>query len=612
MNVFMAQTNPMAQRIVICDAGQLISQGIDFRRLCVHFRGMRFVTPLFLVAVLALASGLHLVSFAYFKTWDIDKAAARLTLYRSTLEAELRHFAHLPFLVSLDPVVADTLAGGASEPLDYRMARFAQSAGLDAMYLMDDTGLTIAASNANGSNSFKGQSYAFRPYFQTAMRGELGEFYGIGATTGIPGYFYAMAVRSAGADAAGVIAIKIDLSELQDSWEASGERIILANADGVVLLASDPDWRYRTLAPLSGAQRERIIGSRQFGAEPLTALDWQSDQRNQSATIGNDTFLYLQTANLPNGWSLHFFAPDDQAVTRAWLVTGTFLALVLMSFSALQVSRLRRTRAALRRSEREETALRSANERLAVEIEERRVAERSLQKTQADLERAGRLAALGQLASSVTHELGQPIAAMRNQLAASEMTVGPTPLHEKMQGLVARMENITRQLKFFSRKGRDSFEDCDLADIMSDALELLEPNITGQDAQVVFQRPADTITLRANKLRIEQVMTNIVRNALDAMEDGDLRQIDITMGGDATIVWFDVADTGTGLGDRSLEELQEPFATTRESGRGMGLGLTISAGIVSDHGGTITATNRDAGGTAFRVVLPRNERGVAA
>ena len=90
MNVFMAQTNPMAQRIVICDAGQVISQGIDFRRLCVHFRGMRFITPLFLVAVLALASGLHLVSFAYFKTWDIDKAAARLTLYRSTLEAELR------------------------------------------------------------------------------------------------------------------------------------------------------------------------------------------------------------------------------------------------------------------------------------------------------------------------------------------------------------------------------------------------------------------------------------------------------------------------------------------------------------------------------------------
>ncbi len=569
---------------------------------------MRLAYALFSVLVLALSAALFWGSFAYFKTQEIDKAAARLTLYRSALEAELRHFAHMPFLLSQDPFVAAALDGGDIDALDYRLARFAQSAGIDAIYLMDATGHTISASNAQSAASFKGQNYGFRPYFQEARNGRLGEFYGIGATTGEPGYFYAIAVGHPGASADGVIAIKIDLSKLQASWQASGERILLANADGVVLLASEPTWRYAALEALSEAQKERIVASRQFASEPLEALDWTVDLSAQTARIDGEQLLYLRSGNLPNQWSLHFFVPDDQAVTRAWLTVGTFMVLVMMSFIAYQLTRVRRIGAALRRSETEEALLRQANDKLAVEIEERRQAERNLQKTQAELERAGRLAALGQLASSVTHELGQPIAAMRNQLAAAEMTGGPTPLNEKMQGLVARMEGITKQLKFFSRKGRDAFEVIDLRDVMGDALELLEPTIEKAEAAVRFVSPKETLELKANRLRIEQVMTNLVRNALDAVEVAEAREIEVDMGIAGEEVWFQVSDTGHGLGNQSFDDLREPFATTRESGRGMGLGLTISAGIVSDHGGTITATERPEGGAVFRVTLPNSER----
>ncbi|MEO1293457.1 MAG: cache domain-containing protein, partial [Pseudomonadota bacterium] len=378
---------------------------------------MRYLHLASIILALASSAAVYWGSYTYFKGQAVEQAAARLTLYRSTVEAELRRFVHLPFLLSLDPIVAETLNGSDTAPLDFRLARFAESAGIDAIYLMDRTGLTISASNASLPGSFVGQNYAFRPYFKAALDGELGEFYGIGATTGIPGYFYATAVQRQNAPMNGVIAIKLDLSDLQDSWQASGERILLSNADGVVLLASDPDWRYRTLAPLSSSQRERIVASRQFGQEPLTPLDWSPAPARQTALIGGERQLYLRTDDLPHGWSLHFFAPDDQAVTRAWLMASTVLFLSVLFVIAVQVRRVRRIGDALQRSEREEAELRSANERLAVEIEERRAAERSLQKTQADLERAGRLAALGQLASSVTHELGQPIAAMRNQLA---------------------------------------------------------------------------------------------------------------------------------------------------------------------------------------------------
>ena len=247
--------------------------------------------------------------------------------------------------------------------------------------------------------------------------------------------------------------------------------------------------------------------------------------------------------------------------------------------------------------------MRSANERLAVEIEERRVAERNLQKTQAELERAGRLAALGQLASSVTHELGQPIAAMRNQLAAAEMASGATPLNDKMQGLVARMEDITRQLKFFSRKGRDQFETVDLAQIISGALDLLTPTISEIGADVSFEPPIKPVTMHGNRLRLEQVMTNLIRNALDAVEDANIRNVEITLGEEADSLWIQVADTGHGLMGKSLEDLREPFATTRESGKGMGLGLTISAGIVSDHDGVLSAEDRETGGAVFRATF---------
>ncbi|GAA6164073.1 ATP-binding protein [Pelagimonas sp. KU-00592-HH] len=565
---------------------------------------MRFVYGLLLMLVFAISVALFQGAFSYFKAQQVEKASARLTLYRNTLESEMRHFAHLPFLLSLDPFVANSLAQPETEVLDTRLARFAQSAGLDAIYLMDHTGFTLSASNAGSATSFKGENYAYRPYFQTAQTGQLGEFYGIGATTGKPGYFYAIAVRHPSGGDDGVIAIKADLTPIQESWQASGERMLLSNADGVVLLASEPEWRYRTLQALTPKQKVRIDASRQFAGEPLVPLAWSVDETAGTADIGGQTFLYLRTANLPNSWSLHFLEPLDLALRSAWLTTGAFVMLAMMSFIAFQFSRARRVRAALYKSEQEELLLRQANEKLAVEIEERRVAERNLQKTQAELERAGRLAALGQLASSVTHELGQPIAAMRNQLVAAEMTQGASPLNEKMQGLVLRMENITKQLKFFSRKGRDQFEVLDLREVVDVALELMEPNISQIGADVSVERPEAALLLKGNRTRLEQVATNILRNALDAVEEQGEKRVAISLGHDDKEAWFEVSDTGHGLGDKSYEDLREPFTTSRESGRGMGLGLTISAGIVSDHGGIIRAQDRAGGGAVFRVSLP--------
>ena len=277
---------------------------------------------------------------------------------------------------------------------------------------------------------------------------------------------------------------------------------------------------------------------------------------------------------------------------------------ILMS---VQFQRARRIGAALRRSEREEAELRAANERLAIEIEERRSAERRLQRTQDELERAGRLAVLGQLAASVTHELGQPIAAMRNHLAAAELQGQGGTMLPRLQGLVDRMEGITRQLKFFARKGKQEFEQVDLRDAIHAVLELMRPSVDAQEVTLDITLPDHPVMLQSNRLRIEQVMTNLMRNAVDAMVDCDPRVLSVAVGQNNDAVWFTVGDTGHGLGDRDLRELAEPFVTTRESGQGMGLGLAISSAIVDDHGGRISAQNRDSGGAIFRVTFPKQE-----
>ncbi|TDL84541.1 ATP-binding protein [Meridianimarinicoccus aquatilis] len=551
---------------------------------------------------------IYLLSLGYFQAAEVSKANGRLSLVRSSVFAEMERFSHLTYVLARDPIVIAAANGADPTVLNARLSAFAGQAGLDAIYLMRPDGMTIAASNAGSVESFVGQSYAFRPYFTQAVAGGQGRFYGIGATTGLPGYFIADAVL-VGGDVVGVVAIKLDLTKLEDSWRDAGETVLLANTDGVTLLSSDPEWRYRAMIPLSNAQRVRIEGSRQFPGQSLEQLNWQT-RGAQRAEIGGRTWIHLVASDLPHDWSLHYFASNDQAVTRSVLVAGGGVIVLALLFIASQVRKTRLINAALRRSEAEELNLRRANERLAVEIEERKVAEQRLERTQDELSRASRLAALGQLAASVTHELGQPIAAMRNHLAAAEMagTANASSLMP-VAGLVDRMEGITRQLKFFARSEPNRFGAVDLRQAVAASLELVAPNLEVHKLACSVVQPDAPVLVRGNQLRLEQVITNLLRNAADAMDDTEVREIDIGIGQTAGTGWVEVCDRGHGLGDTTLEDLQEPFVTTRESGQGMGLGLAISAGIVQEHHGRITACNRPGGGAIFRVEIPMQQGG---
>ncbi len=560
-----------------------------------------------ILATIATAVVVNLWAYRTFVAQELTQSEGQLSLYRSTVFAELERHSHLTHILARDTFVTEAISGGHTGVVNARFAEFAQKSGLDAIYLMGPSGFTIAASNHASPSSFVGQNYAFRPYFKTALAGAQGRFYAIGTTTGQPGYFIADAVHDVTGAVGGVVAIKKSFSNLEESWRNAGQQVILTNQDGVVLLASDVAWRYRTLAPLSAQRRDAIGASRQFPGQELAPLDWRAHAANR-AEIAGEQRLHLVADDLPNGWQLHYFASDDRAVARSWLATALVVVLAGALMIVVQVQRARRIDRALKRAEQEEMQLRVSNSQLANEVAERKAAEQQLKAAQKELEHTSRLAALGELSASVTHELGQPIAAMRNHLAAAEINPARSgALSGEITALVARMEAITRQLKFFATPSKDPFEEFDLLSAMQAAVTLLAPNIDATGVTLHWETAPQSppAAARGNRLRIEQVMTNILRNACDAIEETAAPQLDLRLGQTDTDVWFEVADNGHGLAGASLDNLQEPFVTTRESGRGMGLGLAISANIIKDHGGTMSARDRPNGGAVFRITLPR-------
>jgi two-component system C4-dicarboxylate transport sensor histidine kinase DctB len=549
--------------------------------------------------------GIYVASFDLVKRAEVARASARLTLYDSGLSAALDQYTHLPVVLAQDSHVLAGVAGQNLQTLYIRLRSFAASAGVDAIYLMDVDGLTIAASNFDETPTFLGNSYAFRPYFQTAMGGNSGQFFAIGVTTLKPGYFLSRPVRNSRGDIRGVIAVKVDLSPLAQTWARTGENVFVSNPDGVVVLASDTAWRYQTLSPLSGLDRADIERGQQFANEPLMALDWSSN--GTSARLNDVAFIHLRQNVGPLRWRVHYLSPKAALHKNAALATFVFLAVLAVAIGVWLQLRARRVRNALQASQEDRRKLGRINQALAKEIEDRRVAEARLEKAQIDLQRSSKLAALSQLSASVTHELGQPLSAMKTYLTAAEIQGTSTPkVLGKLGGLVSRMEQITTQLRFFAKPSDAPFKRIDLRNVWDNAFDLVRHDITAARIKVQYTPPADPIWIEGNSFRLEQVVINILKNAVLAIAEAPSTTavIHVLLEADGRLT---IIDTGLGLQGKSLQTLQEPFVTTRSSGTGMGLGLAISAGIVAEHLGTLCA-NDTATGAKFILTLPLAQR----
>lgn len=545
-----------------------------------------------LIAIVVIATlATYFVAHRYFGQLETMAASNRVELYLRSLNETLRQHQHMPFVLAGDPRYSSALDPEAVDPeTNVRLAQLAKQAKLEAIYLMDASGVVLAASNAGLPDSFLGQNYGFRPYFKEALAGRRSDYFAIGATSGRPGYFVAEPVAFASGSQQGVIAIKLDVSELQRSWESSTETVVAINKDNIIVLSSNPDWLFRPIIDLTPDARQRITQSRQFGTEPLSQLAWAENGDTQVAIEGT-TYIAARGHSDWQDWSVVYLQPVSKVTRETLVVTVLFGSLIAVLVGFATFLRSRRIALAYAASERRRLALTQTN--------------RQLEQAQAELARSAKLSALGQLAASVTHELGQPISAFRNHLAAAEISgeITSPSTANSLNKLVERMEDIIKQFRYFARGRAGDKARVDFADILGEVGTLLRAdfeaagvgfNITALDF------PAD---VHANKVLLEQALTNLLTNALHAVENEPSPEVSVGVASVDDRIEVRVADNGPGLDGVSLADLQEPFFSTKPSGIGMGLGLAIATEIIKDHGGELTL-EPSAKGAVFVFSLP--------
>ena len=562
----------------------------------------------------------------------------RMTLYESTLQAALEKFRYLPFVVTRNQGVAELVAGGDdAKTVNLYLEQVNAQAGAAALYVLDRKGDTLAASNWRSEVSFVGHNYSFRPYFRDAMEGKAGGFFAIGATTGEPGYFMSWPIVGAAVSGQpdrilGVAVVKVDLDPLQQDWRDGGETVFVSDINGVIFLSSRADWKYRTLGPLTSETLERIRQGRQYRGTELRPLDLIPASANAPAPTADDqstadgqgtanaqdevrrfegSEYLMQSREVGNlTGSLHYLTPLAAVTARVSAVVAIMIISWILLFFAVLFLRERRLKAASARRAREAMAIEAVNRQLQAEIEERRRTEGELRETQNELVQAGKLAALGQMSAAIAHELNQPLAAIQTFLAGSRIFLkrGDSGQVEEnlttLSGLADRMAAITGQLKTFARKSEGKLAPVVLQDAVRDALALLEPQIRLDMVEIVTDLPDRPVTIRADEVRVGQVLVNFIRNAIDAMAESEKRQVAIALEVKDRTAELTIDDSGHGISEENLSKLFDPFFTTKDVGEGIGLGLSISYGIVTDLGGSLLAANNAAGGARFTIRLP--------
>ena len=605
----------------------------------------------------------------------------RLDLFAAVVESRLRRLEPVPATVQLNPAVLAVLRQprqpqALAAASDY-LSRLNAHVGSLAVYVLDERGTVIASSNPDQPDDSRlGQDVSFRPYYLEALAGRATRHFAIGIGGQEPGYFVAHPIHD-GARVRGVAAIKISLSPLEQTWEMLGAPALVADAHQVVILSSRAEWRYTSLVGLTTERRVDLQLTRHYGdlRLPRFPLDVslsvdEDSQELQGQLPGGLSprrgapwrpgVMVLGRSLDGMDWRVLIFSDlrgvQDQAALAG---LGQGLAVAFVGLLALFLAQRRRIEHQKRQAKRQledanaqleaEVARRTqelvdANAQLRQEVSEREQAEATLRAAQDELVHAGKMALLGQLAAGITHELTQPLGAIRTLAgnAAEFMRRDQMAQAQENLSIVARLVDqmgvIIDPLKGFARKSAAVPVATDVGRVLGQALFLFDLRLRHDRVQVANLVPAGTHTAWCDPNRLEQVLVNLLANALDAMRDAPNRAlrlsvelVDMPMADPAAeqaaapvsvpaeppaslpaaespvvrpLLILSVTDTGPGLSADNLQRLFEPFYTTKPGGAGLGLGLAISRDIAREFGGDLQAGNAPEGGACFRLSVP--------
>ncbi|WP_341861623.1 ATP-binding protein [Gymnodinialimonas sp. 57CJ19] len=548
--------------------------------------------------------------------------AATLRLATEVLRGALERTQALPALIADRPILPQLLAEPDNEGIvpfaNELLRQSALSLDVSDIYVLDTEGRTIAASNYRTEHSFVGQSFAYRPYFIDAMGAGLGRFHGLGTTSGQRGYYFASPVIE-DTRIIGVVVVKIRLDEFEETWAASDASIMVRDVNSVVFLSDRAAWRFRRTGLIAHWVMDEIARTRQYPIALLTPLEMTFSALDpdlgfglELANVEGESFVSQTALVAAASWRVSILTPTGPATQRAWtavlllVLVAVIVGLVSAAIFARRARLIERLAAERSLATLLEARVAERTTALKAEVEERRATEVRLRKTQAELVQAGKLAALGQMSAALSHEFNQPLSAIKSYAENArafldrERPEDARSNIERISGLTDRMAAISKHLRNFARRPGEKTGPVPLRPVIHDALELMAARLRG--AEVVYHPPEEEIWVRGGRVRLQQVVVNILGNAMDAMADLDAPRIEITLtGGQRPEI--SVRDIGPGLSAEALEQAFDPFFTTKEPGKGLGLGLSISFNIIGDFGGRLSAQNHPEGGAVFRMTL---------
>lgn len=524
------------------------------------------------------------------------EAMVRATLYAGNIQSTMQRHSVVPTLLARDPVLIVGLRTGFFNEAQARINAIRDELGVGAIMLLDGTGRVRASSDERALGTDESQ----REYFRNASADNGTVFSVAPAEDGAPGFYFARKVEVDGTFF-GVVVVRVELGAVEESWRRALARVVVTDAEDVVLLSSAPAWRRNTLTNLLAS----VPPDSPFSAALRTA-----EQR-----IGENPYVYIDgtphlRAEVPvnfRSWRLSYFATLEDVKARVNAILA-LMVMVMAMIAALvfwQVSR--QTRAESRRIKRESDELRVLNRRLSAEIAARLKLERNLKEAEQSLEQASKLAALGQMSAAVAHELNQPLAAMKTYLAGARLLLqrkrGEEALSsfQRIDDLIDRMGGITRQLKSYARKGDPELKPIDVRECVRTAVSMMAPQLGRLAVTITTTLPSEPVIVQVDPLRLEQIVVNLLRNAIDAVRSQDSRMVKILLVQGKSVL-LSISDNGPGI--KEPEKLFEPFYSTKRPGEGLGLGLAISAGFAAEMGGRLVARNAPEGGAVFELLLP--------
>ena len=620
-NVEKTATGPVAQSIAWANytapamvvTASLRPRALRLLRLLSRPGFHLFLTGLLMVLGFVLA---HRISERSGREQLSALSTERLELYASNLAAELGRHASLPSLLAIAPTLQALMQtpedAGARRAASQMLARVNVRAGTHQIFIADAGGQVLSAS----------ETLQPPPRLVEALAQGRAHFFAADANTGSTDFYLLHPLRQA-SQHSGVIVVRFNLAPLEATWidlglRSQNERILIADDQDVVIMSSVQAWKYAVLGHADPSRRQALQASARYpqaigpNLDLPASLEVHQGQQVSLPLPGAKPMLAQQRQIVPLGLRLVALSDLTEVRQRAQLAAwggaafGASIGLLVLYLSS--------RRRALRQLTRAQTELQQAHALLEQLVDSRtaelrqtndalktQIAQRL--QTEGELLQASKLAVLGQMSAGLSHEVNQPLTALRalarnsiRLLEAGRQDAVATNL-QLMDDMVERMSQITRQLKSFARKADEQVTGAvSLLDCVRNALLLLEHRSRALDVQAEIDVPVG-LRVRAEANRLEQVLINLFGNAIDAMQNEAERRLGVQViaqdSGRRALIR--VQDSGAGVGEADLQRLFEPFFTTKPAGEGLGLGLVISAKIVHEFGGALRAERLEHG-----------------